>query len=272
MESSLRDLWQSQEGRSSMGPYLLVLTASVRPNRIAGLTRTDPVLREGDYAASLSAYLGLEAPSVGGILLLENSGADLGGLRRTADSVNHRGLPVEFVSFNDNGYDPLRGKGYGEYRMLDRGLAESEMAKRFDYWVKATGRYFVCNLESILRPLQRPFDLACDLKDHRLRGSRYRSFDTSLVVYGRDFYERRVRGIYEQVRECDYSPDWLENVLYRLARQAMREGEHVIPRLPAPPRIRGIAGHHGKDFDSPGMRAKWLTKSILRKTVPWLWI
>lgn len=257
---------------NSPEPYLLVLTASIVPNQIAGVTRADPAQRRRDYAGALEKYWQLSAPEIGGVLFIENSGADLTDLQRITAIPAPASRQIEFVSLNENDFDPTHGKGYGEYRMLDRGLANSALAQRFSYWVKVTGRYFIANLPAILRGLKQPFGLACDLKDHCCLGRRYQSFDTGLTIYHRDFYRRRVLGIYNQVYERDFSPDWLENVLYRLAVSAPTMGEVVIPRFARTPRVLGHAGHHGKNYNSPLARGKWLVKSVARRLFPALWI
>lgn len=257
----------------SKSQYLLTLTACINvDSHIASLSRVDPKEREQDYARTLHAYLGDEHRSVGGVLFIENSNADLSRLQQLAREANSRRIPVEFVSLDDAALDTRNYKGYREYRALDQALNQSAVAKQFPYWVKVTGRYYIKNLNRILARLRLPFDMACDLKDHYLLGYHYQSFDTGLTVYHQDFYRQRVQGLYKAVDEEDYSSNWLENILYRLARQTMVEGMRVIPRFPCTPRVSGFAGHHNKNFDSPRLRAKWMVKSLIRQVAPWLWI
>jgi len=82
----------------SLPKYLLVMTATIIPAVDAGVKRADPRLRLEDYKQALRYWLCYEHPAAERILLLENSGADLGELRAIAEDENPRGKPVEFLS------------------------------------------------------------------------------------------------------------------------------------------------------------------------------
>lgn len=257
----------------------LVLTASVdpgvagEPGGMAGLTRTDPELRENDYIQALHFYLTGGTPTRR-IVFMENSGWALGRIQYACQEIPHD-KTVEFVSLNCNDYPRHLGKGYGELMMLDNGLAQSQLLREVTHFVKVTGRLRVGNLRRILTGARGPFDMLCDLRDHRLyqrlgiRATSQRC-DSRVMAFARPFYDASVRGRYV---ECDDSRGiYLEHVLYRIVKE-QQSVSRILPRFVTEPRFHGIAGHGGSgggiDYDSPRQRARWLARWMARKLMPW---
>ena len=97
----------------------------------------DAVARRRDYVAVLESYA---AASKRPLVVVENSGAHLGELRKAAPSAH-------FVSFTDDEVDASKGKGHAEHRAIRRALPTLARCRRI---VKVTGRYFVEGLDAVL--------------------------------------------------------------------------------------------------------------------------
>jgi hypothetical protein len=131
------------------------------------LARTDPNLRLQDYKTTLRAYLSLlDGGSIDRIVFAENSNADLTELKTLAAEAGV-GDRVEFVSFYGLDFDPAKGRGFGEFKLIDHAMSTAECLRdNADVVVwKCTGRYFVRNLEKLIRKTTVPFDVLCHCRD-----------------------------------------------------------------------------------------------------------
>ena len=101
------------------------MTACIQPEPqfVEQLLRTNPEIRRRDYEEALRFWLALPEPCITGIILIENSGADLGSLTRVAASFNPFGRKCEFISAPGGPTPPGFHYGYTEFRMIDEGLA-----------------------------------------------------------------------------------------------------------------------------------------------------
>jgi hypothetical protein len=99
---------------------------------------------------------------------MENSGSDLGPLRKLVDSVPHS-KQIEFFQFVSD-CDPALGKGYSEFHMLDRVVAKSELLQESDRLWKVTGRLKVLNIDRMMATAPIGFSCYCDLRSEPLIG------------------------------------------------------------------------------------------------------
>lgn len=249
----------------------LLLTASIDPAAMPGVTRADPAVRQADYLATLTHYLTGES-WLRRVIFVENSGWDLTPLRHAAAQCGST-CAVEFISLNCNDFPRHLGKGYGELLMLDQALPQSQLAQASSHLVKLTGRLRLLNLRPILRRAPEDFDLLCDLRDHQLYRwlhlpATSQRCDSRCFAFRPAFYERFLRGRYDQ---CDDSRGvYLENVLYDVVQQAAGQAR-IVPRLATEPRFVGAPAHHGAAYDSPRAQARWLARWTARKLMPWVY-
>ena len=142
-------------------PLMLTATIQVRTD-IRATPRRDIDIRLNDYKTSLERWLG--NPVVTSVVFVENSGFDLSSLEAIA-----RAFPtkqVEFLSFDSPMFNGERGgKSFGEMLCFEHCLANSELLKSAPNFLKATGRYYVPNAQSLMRLLSdRPYvDVICNL-------------------------------------------------------------------------------------------------------------
>ena len=123
-----------QAGR---GAGLLMTAALVPP--LSAVSRADPAARLADYLDALAFYLSLPTATLDRVLFVDNSDADIGPVldaaRRLAGDKT-----VEVLSFQGNDHPPQCGKAYGEFRLMDYGLAHSALFAPDDVVWKVTGR------------------------------------------------------------------------------------------------------------------------------------
>jgi hypothetical protein len=126
----------------------IVLTATIDPGETPFLAIRDPVERLTDYRRSLQAWL--TSPVEHPVVLCENSGADLAPLEATANE-SSKGREFELLGFDGNAVAQSKGKGAGEVEIIRHVLAESRIVAEADLVMKVSGRYYIANVETLLR-------------------------------------------------------------------------------------------------------------------------
>jgi hypothetical protein len=255
-------------------PVTVVMTATIHPpQNVPALTRVDPRLRLEDYRQALRFYMAVPNHFVDRILFIDNSNADLSVLQRMVDK-EAQSKRVELISFDGNDHPPEFGKGYGEFKLLDMGLAKSQLIReRIErtLW-KVTGRLRVLNLTALIESAPTTCSIYCDLRNvpiigNSMGGNRWmdlRLFSCTLAGYDcfmRDEY------LHLKASECR-SPEFY--FFDRLV-QHVRSGE-VIPRFRVQPNIAGFGGHRNVDYQKGSYRVKNTVRAIGRKVTPWLWL
>lgn len=95
--------------------FTFVMSASINPNGMAGLSPEAVVNREDQYLSTLRFYAA--QPGIEHILFVENSAWDLSRLRREVPSEK-----IQWVSLDENNFPREWGKGYGEFLLMDRAV------------------------------------------------------------------------------------------------------------------------------------------------------
>jgi hypothetical protein len=253
-------------------PAVLVMTATIRPpENCPALARSDPALRLDDYRTALLFYLTLPTRLVDRILFIDNSDYDLTPLVEAARA-QAGDKRVEFVSFQGNDHPPYFGKGYGEFRLLDHGLARSSLVRPGDVLWKVTGRLQVANLAELIDSAPPAYGVYCDLRSVPLIGDRLGGnhwMDLRVFSVTADAYGRILRGRfpYMRVRE-GVAP---EQYLYKVMRK-FRDRERVVPRFRLQPRVVGYNGHSNRDYQGTEYLRKERLRRLARRCLPWLWL
>lgn len=242
------------------GRFLMLLSATINPKGMTFLALHNIQERQRQYIAALRALLADPSPHIGGILWVENSGADLTAIRELVAAANVHNRPIDIVSLDLNDYPRDLGKGYGEFRALDQGLARSKLADQFPHIVKMTGRLSVANLGSVLKNLPASFDLCADVRPDPADPAKG-FLDTRLLAVSRDFYIEKAVGLYHEMN--DAQAVYAETAFYNLAKRSVGEAI-IVPRLPREPRWVGHAGTDGTRYDSISQRFKRPYKAARR--------
>jgi hypothetical protein len=257
--------------------FALLLTASVNPNGMPGVSQPDPEDRENTYLDCLKYYLGHDS-RVRKIIFAENSGWPLERFQQIVALHNPNSKEVELISFDCNDYPRTKGKSFGELLLIDKALQASRLGKSSKYIGKMTGRNLLLNITKVLERIPRDFELFCDIRDHNfyeLLGMPDcgHHCDSRFFVFTHRFYELYLRDSYSVLPfENGYT---IEGLLYDLVKA--NEGvEPIIKRFRVEPEYRGVAGHFmknkQKDYGSTKETVKRRIRSCSRRLTPWLHI
>ena len=258
-------------------PFPLLMTATVNPNGMRGLSVEKAEERATQYRQVLLFYL--ESGLFKHIVFAENSGYTLKEFEDLA-----KGYPyaeVEFLSCNLNDYPREKGKSYGEMRILDYVYDHSLTVKQAGGFFKVTGRFPILNLSKLIEEadVRQPWALFCDNKDHSIYdwlhlGWTGHACDTRFFGVTTEFYQRH---FYGRCEELDDSQNRLiEFMFFETARQ-VAQGEQVIRRFWTEPEYTGLAGHVQRAILQVNDYSGWLAKGkrrirqMGRKLVPFFW-
>jgi hypothetical protein len=257
--------------------FVLLLTASINPKGMPGVSQPDPEDRANTYLECLTYYLGSDS-RVRKIVVAENSGWPLDRFQELIALHNPTSKEVELISLDYNNYPREKGKSYGELLLIDKALHASQLAKSSKYIGKMTGRNLLLNMTKVLEKIPRDFELFCDIRDHNFYQLLGMSdcghhCDSRFFVFTHQFHELHLRGAYSLLPfENGYT---IEGLLYDLVK-AHEDSEPIIKRFRVEPEYRGSAGHFMKnklkDYGSSKEMVKRRIRSCSRRVAPWLHI
>lgn len=247
----------------------LLMSATLVPPT-AAVARADPADRLNDYLDALRHYLSLPTASIDRILFIDNSASDLTPLVELVKTFPHD-KEVELISFQGNDHPYQRGKAYGEFKLMDYGLAHSTLFGPDDIIWKTTGRLKFLNLPAMTERCQAlSFDVLCDLHNVPWVGSgkwrNYQTMDLRVFAFRRRAYDALIRDLWRP-HESGFDSDFM----YHHMRQN-RRGFCIIPRFPLQAQLQGISGRHQRDYRSGAQRVKDNLRGTLRTIAPWLWL
>lgn len=207
---------------------VVILTGTVIVRDMPSTARTDTDLRLADYKRAFQRWIA--DPAVQSLVFVENSGfplTDFEALART-----HPEKEIELLSFTCPGFDPALGKGYGEMLILQHALQHSKLISNSHQFLKATGRYYLHNADTMLQFLASnpKLDVVCDLiamltwADSRAFGGR--------IEFLREYLLPRQGDVDESKNIC------FETVLARAIHQVMADGGNWT----LPPEVLKISG------------------------------
>jgi len=249
------------------------MTACIQPEAqfAAQLLRISPAVRRRDYEEALRFWLALPEPRITGIVLIENSGADLASLARVAEDFNPFGRKHEFISAPGSPTPPGFHYGYTEFRMIDEGLAQSRVYRENAALIKATGRYRFPTISRLLRRLPADYAVAVDARNNRHFVPQNQYYITApLLLARRDFFEAHIRRIYQRMKP---PPPWrgqfIEDLLCdELMPMAGQPG--VILRWPVNCDPDGV-GADGGPYNTARKKILRLARGLGRRLAPYWW-
>ena len=260
-----------------MRMFPLLMTASVNPRGMSGLSVNDVAERERQYLGTLQFYLRSDA--ITEIVFIENSGYDLSAFRE--QSAGYPQKRMEFISCDLNGYPRQLGKSYGELLTLDYACDHSSLVEEGGGYFKVTGRFPILNIGKLLAEARarEPWEFFCDNKDHPIydwlhNGWTGHACDTRFFGVTLDFYRKFFHG---RAPELDDSQNRLIEFMYfETAKKAASECK-IIRRFRTEPEYAGKAGHvqtallQVNDYSGTVAKCKRRIRQLGRRIVPWLW-
>jgi hypothetical protein len=242
---------------------ILMMTATITPPPGVN-ARSDPAVRLGDYSRALSFYLQQIGRGIDRIVFIENSNSDLTTLRSLADKA---GLIecCEFIGFAGLDYPSAYGYGYGEFKLLDHGMAEAQALHEIgsrSIVTKVTGRYIVRNLMRLLRHLPDEVDVMCDIRKRT-----WPWVDMRVMCWTPEGYQAVLRGVYSKLRD-DLNRLPPEMVLSRHLMESQSRASIQV-RFPFELHVRGARGYDNRDWMDGHYFIKHYVRACARQLLPW---
>lgn len=257
--------------------FVLVMTASVNPNGMSGLSRESVDNREQQYIDTLAFYA--SEPSIARILFVENSAWPL---KHIQTSVPHA-EKITWLSLNENSFPREWGKGYGEFLLMDRAVdaLEKMPSLKGKTIVKVTGRFPILNISAMVQEFAHrvPLELALDVLDHPLYDWLHLGWNghharTILYAVTPTFYRQHIYGRY---REIPSQFQGAEDLMFDVWRK-VRDLPGIWPRFCHEPRLSGFAGSGrlciitAYNYDGWMAKCKRILRQCIRRILPFLWI
>ena len=247
----------------------LIMSATLAPP-LAAVARADPNDRLNDYLDALRFYLTLPNTTIDRILFVDNTHGDLAPLVKLAQEFPHD-KEVEFIGFEGNDHPFQRGKAYGEFKLMDYGLANTTLFGPDDVVWKTTGRLKFLNLPEMARRSKNlPFDVLCDLHNVPWVGSgnwRTRhNMDLRVFAFRKKAYDTVFRDQW-RAHESGFDAAFMYHLVLK-----KHPDIRVVPRFPVQAQLQGISGRHQRDYKSRSQSLKDAVRSTARRVAPWLWL
>lgn len=144
----------------------MLLTACIDTKDVIATARSDHALRLSDYKLAFGKYI--THSGIKKLIFCENSGYDMSELKAIYANRNRNDLTIEFLSFYGQDFSPHLGKGYGEMNIVKYALDNSKLISEHSILLKVTGRYYVKNIDNLIRGISQSHDVDvfCDLRQN----------------------------------------------------------------------------------------------------------
>ena len=223
---------------------ILLLTAAVNPGLAPGAKFSVPE-RTKQYLSSFDFYVRFfkENPGLcGGIVLFENSGADLAPFGEKIPTALAKA--VELMSLSPDSFDSAKGKTWNEMLGIDLAVESSRLLFGDPLILKCTGRYPILNLKRLCRDIctaNSPIN-ACyfRLPGKRDTKARYAPMvDTRCMAFRKSIWTRYFSGLYRTADEKGRR--FFEHIALEVV--GNNSGPGWIEGFSRPPLILGKQGH-----------------------------
>lgn len=180
--------------------YCILLTGTIQPLKVFSLGRIDVETREKDYYNAICQWLKKGVP----VVFCESSGYASERISALGKAHTH----FEFLQYKDETDLSEKGKGYGEYLVMQHAFAHSKFIGEAEFIVKVTGRLFVKNFDRLLKSIgSKEFDVASALEltlkwaDSRLFIFRRSFYTENFVPFGGSINDKQ-RFVFERALAC----------------------------------------------------------------------
>ena len=245
----------------------LLLTATITPPQgVTNLARVDPDIRLDDYSRAFDFYCRvLSEGTITQLIFSENSGSDISRLRDLAEK---HGVTrnTEFICYAGLDYPPEYGRGYGEFKLIDKVMKSSSLIQNLrtheNIW-KITGRYILKNISGIIatRPPNADFYCHC-------RNIPKPWIDLFVLCWNKKAYAEFLDNIYQHLQESKMQESSEEH--FRKIINGKNFESKIVKRFRTIPKLEGHRGLDGLRYEEMDLKLK--IRQLANVCVPWLWI
>lgn len=234
----------------------ILLTATIDPQGVVFMKRSNPMVRENDYIKALKRWMDMQQFS---IVFCENSGYKIDKIKNIIKNTEKK--KIEILQFSGQNFPREFGKGYGELITIKYAIEHSNLIKYSDYIIKVNGRYFIKNIEKMAGILSRGKDIyvMTDLKKNLTwADSRVFAFKSSFAIKYLSKFQNLLN---------DSKGFYLEHALARATCRAIGNGYKWVP-LPSKPNIVGYSGT--SDTPYKASKVRWLVGEVIDRVKNYL--
>jgi hypothetical protein len=245
----------------------LVLTATITPPQgVTNLTRVDPGIRLDDYCRAFEFYCRtLAEGTITQLIFAENSGSDISRLRDLAEKYGVS-RKTEFICYPGLDYPPEYGRGYGEFKLIDKVMKSSSLIQDLraheNIW-KITGRYVLRNISTIIATRPPKADFYCHCRNIPIPW-----IDLFVLSWNKKAYDELLDDIYLHLQESRiHGP--CEQGFRKLIDESNFKSK-IVKRFRTIPQLEGYRGWDGHRYEKMGLKLKM--RKLANVFAPWLWI
>ncbi|OJV44763.1 MAG: hypothetical protein BGO29_09405 [Bacteroidales bacterium 36-12] len=213
---------------------IILLTGTINPMGMSKTKLLDKEIRKLQYIDSIKFYLQKTNLK---IVFIENSNENISSYFQEEINNNR----IEILTFNGNNYPKYLGKGFGELKIIEYGITNSNLIKDCDFIIKITGRLIVLNINKFIKQIKKSskIELLLDLKVN-LTYSESRLFGCYKNFFNDYFFE------YQNYLD-DSKKRHFEDALLKSALIAISEGKKYEP-FKNYLNISGYSGTNNKNY------------------------
>lgn len=245
----------------------LVLTATITPPQgVTNLARVDPAIRLDDYCRAFDFYCrALAEGTITHLIFAENSGSDISRLRNLAEKYGVS-RKTEFICHQGLDYPPEYGRGYGEFKLIDKVMKSSSLIKNLQahesIW-KVTGRYVLRNISTIIATRPTHADFYCHCRDIPIPW-----IELFVLCWNKQAYDEFLDDIYLQLQENRLRGPCEQG--FRKLIDARNFKSKIVKRFRTIPQLEGYRGVDGHCYEKMDFKLK--IRKLANTFTPWLWI
>jgi len=249
----------------NMTMNILILSATIQPpNNARNLKRLNVEDRKQDYLKAFRFYINaLRSHIVDFIIFTDNSDYDLRFLEHAIDPdiQNY----VELISYHGLDYSPDKGRGFGEFKLLDYTMNHSRIIQlhgnKSTIW-KITGRYQLKNINKLIHSFPSDKLFLCHCRNHPIYWC-----DTYVLAWTMGFYRNHLAGVYHQL---DESSGHASAESYFREHIDSLDSSGIQKRFSHLPQLIGVRGYDNRSYEQEYL--KHMVRAVMNKIYPWLWI
>ncbi len=258
--------------------FTLVMSASVNPNGMNGISDESMQNREQQYIDTLKFYS--RQKCIHKILFVDNSNWDLSKIKRAVGYEEK----ISYLSFDGNSFPRAWGKGYGEFLLMDKAIDYLSCNSGNSIIIKVTGRFPILNISSLVNEFskRKNLQLAVDVVDnwiYRALKLKWSSQSCRTIIYALtiDFYKKYLYGRYKEIHGSDGGFWDAESFMLSVSKD-VRLLSGIYLRFKTEPWLSGFAGgkNHAwitaNNYDGVLAITKRVIKQFCRWVLPFLWL
>ncbi len=254
-------------GDRSSTANTLVLTATITPPQgVTNLSRVDPGIRLDDYCRAFDFYCRMLAEgTISQLIFAENSGSDISRLRDLAEKYGVS-RNTEFICYPGLDYPPEYGRGYGEFKMIDKVMKSSRLIQNLqaheNIW-KITGRYILRNIATIIATRPPHADFYCHCRDIPIPW-----IDLFVLSWNKKGYDEVLDDIYLHLQESTTHVSSEQGFRKLIDESRIKSG--IVKRFRTIPQLEGYRGVDSHQYEKMDLKLKM--RKLANVFVPWWWI